>query len=243
MTVLKSIHALLTYFADNEGPSSCLADTGFLYALAYEDDRLHKKATEISDLLAERQIAIYTNVVARMEFVDLIFRKQVAQGAINLFEAIDSQRCPKNLLNLLKNIRDKDTASQREKQSYKIEEFRLKKLRKLIEEAYGLSHWRIFCKNYIERILLNDWQVFEEELGLNFVEVLENEISDLIHSPLRWQDMVQLMAEHGLRGPDAMIANLFDKSLFPLLITTDGDFENCFTDPFRNDSDKAVLLL
>ena len=169
MIVLKDTNALLAYFTANTERTSCLADTGFLYALAYEDDRLHLKATEISDLLAERQIAIYANVVARMEFVDLIFRKQVAQGAINLFEAIDSNKCPKNLLNLLKNIRDRDTSSQRENQSYKIEEFRLKKLRKLIEQAFGISQWRIFCKNYIERSRLNEVQIFEEELGLNFI--------------------------------------------------------------------------
>lgn len=36
------------------------------------------------------------------------------------------------------------------------------------------------------------------------------------------------MATHGQRGPDAMIVNLFDKSKFPLLITSDSDLEFVF---------------
>jgi predicted nuclease of predicted toxin-antitoxin system len=55
--------------------------------------------------------------------------------------------------------------------------------------------------------------------------------------------MVQIMAEHGLRGPDAMIVNLFDKSRFSLLITSDSDFENYFDDSMRIGQPKAIFLL
>ncbi len=49
-------------------------------------DRLHSQDSEIFDLLAEREVGIFANVISRLEFVDLIFRKQVTLGAIQLYE-------------------------------------------------------------------------------------------------------------------------------------------------------------
>jgi hypothetical protein len=55
--------------------------------------------------------------------------------------------------------------------------------------------------------------------------------------------MVEVMGEYGLRGPDAMIVNLFSKSSFQILITADSDFESCLSDPLISSSDKAIFLL
>jgi predicted nucleic acid-binding protein len=72
---------------------------------------------------------------------------------------------------------------------------------------------------------------------------MEGQVSDLFNDHLRWSDMVEIMGKKGLRGPDAMIVNLFDKSKFELLITSDSDFENCFTDSFQQASYKSILIL
>lgn len=85
--------------------------------------------------------------------------------------------------------------------------------------------------------------MLEEELALNFVEVMEGAESELFHSPLRWADMVALMGAHGLRGPDAMIANLFRKSKFSVLITTDGDFESFLPSLPASAGNQAIFLL
>ncbi|MBK9322382.1 MAG: hypothetical protein IPM97_05420 [Bdellovibrionaceae bacterium] len=84
-------------------------------------------------------------------------------------------------------------------------------------------------------MLKNEWQIMEEELGLHFVEVLEGQTSDIITEPLKWIDMVQTMGDLGIRGPDAMILNLFTSSNLPLLITADKDFE------FKDSDDKSNL--
>jgi hypothetical protein len=82
MKVLKGVEKLSSYLEKHDCRIGCFADTGFLYAVSYQDDRLYNVASQVHDILAEREIAIYTNVISRMEFVDLIFRKQVDRESI-----------------------------------------------------------------------------------------------------------------------------------------------------------------
>lgn len=90
----------------------------------------------------------------------------------------------------------------------------------------NVRSWEEFCAQYIGSLLVNEWMMLEDDYGLNFVEVMEGGRSELFHSDLRWTDMVYLVGEQGIRAPDAMILNMFIKSKFPLLITTDGDFDS-----------------
>lgn len=243
MNVLKGVEKLSLYLEKHDCQMGCFADTGFLYAVSYQDDRLYDVASQVHDLLAERKIPIHANVITRMEFVDLIFRKQITFGAMQLFDSVKAGPVPRSLFNLLKDIRDKNTASQKEKKSYKIDEHRLKRLRKELEQALEIMSWKKFCKTYAGKMLVSEWTLLEQELGLNFVEVMEGGVSDEIESPLLWKDMVEVMGEYGLRGPDAMIVNLFSKSKFPVLITADSDFESCLSDPLVSASDKTIFLL
>ena len=243
MQVLRSLDDLSDYLKNHDCKDGCFADTGFLYAVSYQDDRLHNIASQVLDVLAEHEIPIHANVISRMEFIDLIFRKQITLGAIRLFDSLKPTIASKNLFNLLKDIRDKNTASQRENRSYKIDEGRLKKLRKELSQVLEIMSWKKFCKTYSGKMLVNEWTIMEEEIGLNFVEVMDGGISEEITSPLRWSDMADMMGEHGLRGPDAMILNLFTNSRFPLLITTDGDFEFCLDDQLLFAKDKAIFHL
>jgi predicted nucleic acid-binding protein len=244
MKILKTFKELSQYFETLDSPLRCLADTGFLYALAYEDDRLFEQANELLDLLSEKNASIYVNVISRLEFIDLIFRKQVTLGCIQLLESLGRNAFEKPIFNILKNIRDSDTAAKKKGQSYKIDESRLKLLRREIQRINGITGWKDFCQMYVGLMLVNEWKILEEDLGLNFVEIMDGEVSDLFHAPLRWEEMAQVMGDNGLRGPDAMIFNLFNKSKFPLLITSDSDFESLALDgvaPFF--SKKALLHL
>jgi hypothetical protein len=92
-------------------------------------------------------------------------------------------------------------------------------------------------------MLFNEWQIFEQELGLNFVEVLEGGTCDVLVKPLHWIDMVRIMGEQGIRGPDAMIANLFLKSRFRLLITADKDIALSFSDDDPEHEYKTILYI
>jgi len=243
MQIIKGIESFTKYLKSNDIETGCLSDTGFLYALSYKDDRLFELANDVHDLLVEYKIPIYSNVISRMEWIDLIFRKQVTLGCVQAFESAASHSFHKSVYNTLKDIRDKNTAAKKNNESYKVDESRLKKLRKNLINDYGIVDWVDFCSQYVDQKLINEWESIEQDFGLNFVEIMEGEISSLFDSELKWKDMVEIMGKQGLRGPDAMIVNCFDKSKFQLLITSDSDFEYCFTDPIQKMSTKSILAL
>lgn len=242
MEILRGITELKSFMRKIDCSTGCLADTGFLYGASYMDDLFYKPAQEVFEILEEQNIPVHTNVIGRMEFVDLVFRKQLTIGAISLFESLNSHTEHKNLFDFLKKIRDDNTTAKRNKHSYKIGENQLKKLRSKIETSAGSAGWKSFCSKYAGQMLLNEWKILEEELGLYFIEVLEGQTSELIPNPLHWSDMIHTMGELGIRGPDAMIINLFKCSSLPLLITTDNDFNfKDIDDGLLNN--KAVLIL
>lgn len=242
MIVLRTASDLSEYLMTKGCKPGCFADTGFLYGIAYDDDRLHENANAVHDQLSENSVPIYANVISRVEFVDLILRKQMTSACISLLSQLNRTVRNETLFNLLKNIRDNDTAA-RGNQSYKVSESHFKKLRKLIVDTSADIDWKSFCGKYVGTTLLPEWQLLEEELGLNFVEILEGSTSEFFDKPLLWNDMVQIMGKNGMRGPDAMILNLFLKSKFPLLITGDSDFETCFKDSVGSTNDKAIFIL
>ena len=242
MQFLKTTKELCDYLSGSHETPGCLADTGFLYALSYTDDLYYQKAIEVFDVLASVEIPIYANVISRMEFIDLIFRKQLTQGAIKVFEEMTQELDNRKLFNHLKNIRDQDSANRKVGRSFKIGERKLKDLRDLINSTTP-EGWTSFCHEYAGEKLFNEWQILEEELGLNFVEVMEGETSEIFNKPLKWTDMVNVMAKFGLPGTDAMIFNLYMKSKFRLLITTDSDFEISVLNDMLGETDKAVFTL
>lgn len=242
MQVIRTAEELSNFLSENDCEIGCLADTNFLFGLSYTDDRLFERANDVHDLLAEYEIPIYANVISRMELIDLIFRKQVTDGCIKLFGEAQIHSYQKDIFRLLKYIRDKDTSDRRTDKIYKIGEGHLKQLRKLIADEYGIADWKDFCGRFVGTMLANEWVSIEEDLGLNFVEIMEGETSNLIGTPVNWKDMVEVMGKNGLRGPDAMIVNLFSKSNFPLLITSDSDLESCFDETTEN-IEKTILIL
>jgi hypothetical protein len=145
MQVLTKADQLAKHLAGHGCEPGCLADTGFLYAASYMDDRVYNLAVEVFEVLAEFDIPIYANVISRMEFIDLIFRKQVTLGAVQMFHGITPANVNSRLFNLLKNIRDQDVAHKRKNQSYKISDRRLKDLKDELETAAGSEAWTKFC--------------------------------------------------------------------------------------------------
>jgi len=177
------------------------------------DDRVHNLAGEVFEVLAEFDIPIYANVISRMEFIDLIFRKQVTLGAIQMFNGITPTTA------------------------------RLKDLKEELQAAAGRNAWTKFCALYSGEKLFNEWEILEDDFGLYFVETLEGQTSEIIDQPLNWGDMVKLMGKKGIRGPDAMIVNLFLKSRLSLLMTTDNDLVESLEDDAFSQVSKTILHL
>lgn len=175
-----------------------------------------------------------------MEFVDLIFRKQVTQGCLQLFDLLakDSPKTP--LRRLLRNIRDQDSALTKQRKSFKIDERHLKELKIALNAYGGETDWPNFCSAYVGALLKNEWKILEEDFDLRFLELLEGQVTELFNQPVAWSEMVNVMATKGLRGPDAMIVNIFSCSKLPVLITTDSDIQSAFE--FAS-ADQAVFML
>jgi hypothetical protein len=68
MRVIRGILQLNKFLAGGS-EKGCLADTGFLYAASYLDDRLHTQAVEVFEIFAHYDVQIYSNVISRMEFI------------------------------------------------------------------------------------------------------------------------------------------------------------------------------
>ena len=105
MQILRSVNELSKFLSTSKCQAGCLADTGFLYGLAYKDDRLFELANDVHDLLSEKNVPVYANVISRMEFVDLIFRKQVTIGCVQIFKTSTTHSYGKEIYNILKDIR------------------------------------------------------------------------------------------------------------------------------------------
>ncbi len=243
MRILNNLQEVHRYIQQQGSLKGCLADTGFLYALSYCDDRFFDKANDVLDLLSEKQIAIFTNVVSRMEFVDLIFRKQITGGAIHIYEELLPKEKNKHFYNFVKSIRDQESRGRKINNSFKVGEYHIKKLREEILQYYGDKSWQDFCRQFVGNMLVNEWLILEKEFGLNYMEALEGSNHEQLNLPLYWLDVVQLMGEQGFRAPDAMIVNFFSKSKFDLLITSDQDFKKFFSTTEKELNSKAVYIL
>jgi hypothetical protein len=224
MQILRGLDQLNDFLDRVDCSEGCLADTGFLYGMAYNDDSFYPQALDVSLILEEMEIPIHTNVVGRMEFIDLVFRKMLTRGAVKLYKSMDSQTPHRNLFNFVKKVRDQEVSERRKRKSYKIGEKSLKALRKDIVAVSGMSGWKAFCSTYAGDMLSNEWRQLEEDFGLYFIEVMEGQTSEQVTRPLLWADMVNTMGTYGVRGPDAMILNLFRSCSLNLLITSDNDF-------------------
>jgi phage-related protein len=102
MQLIRKIAELESFIKQRGIEPGCFADTGFLYAISYDDDQFHQSAEQVLDLLASKKMSIFANVISRMEFIDLIFRKQVTNGAIYVLHCFikQSAKTEKQDLNL-----------------------------------------------------------------------------------------------------------------------------------------------
>lgn len=75
MQIIRTLNDLTFYLKSLDKRSQVLVDTGFLYAMSYYDDRQFTEANDLFDLLASHNTIFYANVISRMEFIDLLFRK------------------------------------------------------------------------------------------------------------------------------------------------------------------------
>lgn len=113
-----------------------------------------------------------------------------------------------------------------ESRSYKLNEGQLKKSRKfLTHNGTQPEGWSLFCKKYFSEPFKNEVRILEEDLGLNFIDLKEDEIHPMFNDFLSWSSLEDVVADSGLRCFDSMIVNFFSKSKFSALARGDIDFK------------------
>lgn len=66
MHFLRKLGEVSEFLETTDCQIGCLADTNFLYGLAYQDDRLFDAANDALDLLAQNEVPLYANVMSRL---------------------------------------------------------------------------------------------------------------------------------------------------------------------------------
>jgi hypothetical protein len=83
--------------------------------------------------------------------------------------------------------------------------------------------WSEFCKEFLATELLKAWENLVELLDLNYIDMRAEDTKNLFRKQLRWEDMYRISEDSALGSNDAMILNLLDSSIFPLVMTSDFD--------------------
>ena len=87
----------------------------------------------------------------------------------------------------------------------------------------GHIGWAEFCKEFLTGRLVNAWENLVDDLLLNYVDMRAGDAKDFFRNDLRWEHMYRFSEESALGSQDAMILNLLDSSVFPMIVTMDFD--------------------
>ena len=205
-------------------PHGCLLDTNFLIAAIYEVHRFHSEAVSLFDAMAEAGIPLYVSLSARSEFLDLQRRIILTEALMQMASEKSKWRISADVLKELRNQR-RWIGIQAEKEEMPIlSESRIKMVKQVFlpRTQSGKSGWLELCQYYLAP-LLSTWDQTVTAMGLQYIGARESEEGKLFSSKLRWETMYELSAKTALSSMDAMILNVFNSSVFPLLVTTDYD--------------------
>lgn len=75
-----------------------VVDSCLLYGASFSDDKYYRSSDILFDKLAEYEIPVYSNVVTRAEFLDLVARKTLTRSAVEYFESSHKDRLERSFL-------------------------------------------------------------------------------------------------------------------------------------------------
>lgn len=113
---------------------------------------------------------------------------------------------------------------------------KLKKYRDLFESEIGPGSWADFCSKFIGDKLQSEWEGQVERKGISY---LDGRSSEYLTAPVEWSDAIKLIETYGIGTSDAMIINIFLRSVFPFIVTADSDVAYCM---MNIETDKVVVV-
>lgn len=220
--------ALPAYLAEPDYRSGCFVDTSVLFSESYPLDPFNEECDHTFDVLAKYDVAIFTNVNVRAEFLENHRRVLIAECLIDILEE-KGQDFDGVLLEKLKAHRTMYRRKLNEEKSAKMDVNQIKIFRKLLSNhrsQHG-NGWELFCRDYLFGKLAPIWDQVEEELGLNSISLRSGDRNPLLDHHPEWDQAVRLMGLYGIGSSDAMIINMFLCSKISTLLTADFEMAEC----------------
>jgi hypothetical protein len=208
-----------------EKPKGCIADTSFLIALSDKDHHFFEDAQFMFDKLVEYQIPLFVSVSARSEYVDFIRRLIVTESLMGMLAPTSKWKISASVRKILTSQQGWiDNHAKQERLPY-MNDTRIKICKQtfLPRNQSGQVGWTEFCKEFLATELLKAWENLVELLDLNYIDMRAEDTKNLFRKQLRWEDMYRISEDSALGSNDAMILNLLDSSIFPLVMTSDFD--------------------
>lgn len=202
-----------------------IVDTSILFAASYPADEFNTEAEELFDYFGELEIAAYTNINIRAEFIDLHRRVMIPEGLSDLYTQ-NGKSLDVVLYKKLQSVYTALSESRKSGKPYKFDENQIKSWRSFLKSNYGnnsIDGWLSFCKDFLLGKIENLWHSACDEFGINFLTLRGSDNKNWIHGDLTWEDMTTLVGQFGIGSFDAMIINLFLNSKFSALVTADKD--------------------
>jgi predicted nucleic acid-binding protein len=224
----------------NAAETGCLVDTNFLVALTYEPHVFNEHTVAAYDTLADCKVPIYVGLPSRSELLDVQRRIIITEALMDMIAPGSKWKISKETT---KTIRAQKTWVDTQATGDKLPilpDSRIKSCKEIFlpKNHSGQSGWLEICKHFLSD-LRSTWAEAEKKLGLRYIGVREAEESKLFKKKLEWENLYRLSAKTCMASQDAMLLNLFDCSIFQILISTDYDLAY---GNLAETNDKVVLV-
>lgn len=210
--------------------SGIVVDTNVLISATYDADLANSEAFELFDFLAELEVPKFCNVNVRYEFLE-IHRRLIFTEALLHFDA-DKVESPMKLelLKKLNSLKARSGKAEKNDSPFRMSENEIKQFKILLHGSQwkGRNAWSAVCRDLVGTKISNVWTIMQDELGLNFLSLRDDDVIAYMDAPPNWDQVTQLMEEYGLSSSDAMIMNIFLCSKFLGLISSDMDIALSF---------------
>lgn len=193
--------------------------------MSNEDHDFHEEAQFLVEKLAEYNFKLFVSVTVRSEFIDYHRRVKVTETLMGMLAASSKWKITQAVRDILKKQRGWiDDQIGRGNEGI-LNDMRIKDCKQVFLPLTqsGKIGWIELCKEMLGGQLLGVWNEISNLLQLNYVDMRSEDISSLFRKDLQWENMYRFAEESALGSHDAMILNLFEASVFPILITMDYD--------------------
>jgi predicted nucleic acid-binding protein len=219
----------------------CLIDTNFLIASTEELHPFYDDAKFLFEKLAEYNIPIFTTVTTRAEFLDFRRKSIITEVLLDMLAPSSKWKISEKTKRLLRAQKTWIDTQAADDSVPILTDRRIKACKELFmpKDHSGHIGWVTICSEYLHGQLLDAWSVLIEKLDVNYIDMRDGSVTELIPEKLEWTKMYKISEETCLASSDAMLVNVLKCSKFPFIASADFDLAYSV---LGDSCDKTVLV-